>query len=200
MASRSGSKRTRQTKRAKLSRHFLQESSEKSESNHGHQRQKDTEQTAWEEDMQTPQRGTKCNSNMRKRSQIWPQRRQQTDRQWQSFPLATQHWHINCVQQQRLSQRCNSVYHVAHALQRHGQWQNDSSGDKQVNNTNTIWAATLRHWIQMDIVGRMDITPVRVTMEHRATIPCQYNSVQPPELIRWEETRRTNRSDMQGRT
>ena len=31
------------------------------------------------------------NSNRRKRLRIWPQQRQQTDRQWQSFPLATQH-------------------------------------------------------------------------------------------------------------
>ena len=72
--------------------------------------------------------------------------------------------------------------------------------DKQANNANTIRVATLRHWIQMDIVGRMSITSVRVTMEHRATIPCQDTRVQPPELIRWEEARRRNRSDMQGRT
>ena len=62
-----------------------------------------------------------------------------------------------------------------------------------------IQAATLRHWIHMDISGRMVITSVGATMEHRVTIPCQDIRVHPPEQIRWEEEQNTIQNDIQGR-
>ena len=88
---------------------------------------------------------------------------------------------MNCGQQQRLLQHCNSVWQVVRELQRQGQGQKDSSGDWQNNNASTIQAATLRHWIHMDIASHMVITSVGTTMEHRVTIPCQEIRVQPTE-------------------
>ena len=101
---------------------------------------------------------------------------------------------MNCGQQQRQSQHCNSVWQVVCTLQRQEQEKKDR------NNASKIQAATLRHWIHMDIDGRMVIMSVGATMEHRVTIPCQDIRVQPPERIRWEEAQRTNRNDIQGRT
>ena len=76
----------------------------------------------------------------------------------------------------------------------------NSNGDRQTNNASTIQAATLRQWIQIDIVGHVVITSVGGTMEHRVTMPLQDIRVQLPYRIRWEEAQSTSRSDTQGRT
>ena len=86
------------------------------------------------------------------------------------------------------------------SLQHRRQGQEESSDNNQANKTNTIRAATRRHWIQTDTVGRTDIASEWDTMDHSATAPFQETSVQPPKLIRWEEARGTNHIDMQGRT
>ena len=107
---------------------------------------------------------------------------------------------MNCTQQQRPSQRCNSVQRVDRGLQHNKQGQEDISGDKQAKNANIVRAVTRHHWIQTDTVGRTDIALAWGTPDPRATTPCQNTSVQPPALIRWEEARQTNHSDVQGRT
>ena len=99
---------------------------------------------------------------------------------------------MNCGQQQRRSQHCNSVWQAVSSLQLQGQ------GKRDRNNTSKIHAANLRHWIQMDISGNMVITPVGATTEHRVTIPCQDIRVQPPERIRWEEAQNIIQNYIQG--